>query len=85
MLLAVFLFIFQSEFWRKEVQWNAEYITNIAETDVEKVRLIARWIAEYIEYDVNYNLDTSQTAETVIQNGKAVCAGFCNLFTKSCG
>ncbi len=67
------------------MKWNAEYVTAIAENDVEKVRLLARWIAEYTGYDVTRNMATSaQTAEAVLENGKAVCAGYCNLFVESC-
>lgn len=55
--------------------------------EVEKVRSIYFWLAKSISYDneaLSNNRFTSQAADSVFANQKAVCEGFANLFVQLC-
>jgi len=60
-----------------------EYLIEPAETDLEKVRVIYRWITDNISYDTEAYF-SGRRAETspagVLRTGKSVCAGYAGLF-----
>lgn len=60
-----------------------EYLLEPAETDLEKVRVIYRWITDNISYDTQAYF-SGRRAETspagVLRTGKSVCAGYSGLF-----
>lgn len=63
----------------------SSYLCRPAKNDVEKARAIFSWIARNIAYDAaGYRAaaygDTSAAA--VLKSGKAVCAGYANLFLR---
>ncbi|XP_006819661.1 kyphoscoliosis peptidase-like [Saccoglossus kowalevskii] len=65
------------------------YLTQIAQSDLEKFRALFRWEAENVDYDVeNYYGDISKSdssPEGVLKHGKSVCAGYSELFNYLCG
>jgi len=66
-----------------DIQSLANYLNKKAETDTEKARAIYIWITDNIRYDddaFNSGNYSNYTAEYVLQNRKAVCEGYSNLF-----
>ena len=66
-----------------DVQNLANYLQQKAKTDIEKARAIYIWITDNVRYDDDaYNSGNypDYTAEYVLQNRKAVCEGYSNLF-----
>lgn len=66
-----------------DVESLAQYLQQKAKTDIEKARAIYIWITDNIRYDDEaYNSGNypDYTAEYVLQNRKAVCEGYSNLF-----
>lgn len=61
----------------------ANYLTQVAQNDTEKARVIYRWIADRIEYDVDAylarRLDKKEATE-VLQSRTSVCNGYATLF-----
>lgn len=61
----------------------AAYLTSITHNDAEKARVIFRWVADRIDYDVNAYL-TDQlsvaTADSILQSRSSVCDGYATLF-----
>lgn len=59
------------------------YLTQVAQNDTEKARVIYRWIADRIEYDVDAylarRLEQKDAAE-VLQSRTSVCNGYATLF-----
>lgn len=59
------------------------YLTQVAQNDTEKARVIYRWIADRIEYDVDaylaHRLDKKDAAE-VLKSRTSVCNGYATLF-----
>lgn len=61
----------------------ANYLQQSSNTDLEKARAIYIWIIDNIQYDdkaFNSGIYPDYTAEYVLQNRKAVCDGFSNLY-----
>lgn len=61
----------------------ADYLQQNTSTDLEKARAIYIWITDNIRYDdeaYNSGIYPDYTAEYVLQNKKAVCEGFSNLY-----
>jgi hypothetical protein len=59
------------------------FISKNASNDMDKVRLIHKWITNNISYDANCffnNSCGSMSAESVFVSKKAVCQGYANLF-----
>ena len=60
-----------------------EYLIEPAQTDLERIRVIYRWITDNIAYDTdafftgNYG-DTSPSG--VLSSGKSICSGYSGLF-----
>ena len=72
----------------EEIQTLSDAICSGAETDYEKVRRIAYWVAENIYYNETA-AETSVTAETisletVLDTKTATCAGYSNMFSSLC-
>ncbi|XP_006819662.1 kyphoscoliosis peptidase-like [Saccoglossus kowalevskii] len=65
------------------------YLTQIAQSNLEKFRALFRWEAEHIDYDVeSYYGDLAKSdssPEGVLKHGRAVCAGYSELFKYLCG
>ncbi|XP_071495759.1 uncharacterized protein [Diadema antillarum] len=63
------------------------FLTSQCHTDLEKFRVIFRWVAHNIKYNVNF-LNTGDhgdnSPEGVLRTGKAVCAGYSNLTQAMC-
>lgn len=59
------------------------YLTRVTQNDSEKARVIYRWIADRIEYDVDayltHRLDNKNAAE-VLKGRSGVCNGYAALF-----
>jgi transglutaminase-like putative cysteine protease len=80
-------------YWRS-VEQLAEHLAAPFRGDMEKVaRVMFRWIADNIAYDVQrlrrmnmpgYSSGDSQTAETVMRTGRAVCEGYSRLLCDMC-
>jgi len=67
----------------ESVERLAAYLTRPAKTDREKARIIFRWIAQNIDYDVESFLTQQKgpvTPDSVLRQRKSVCAGYANLF-----
>lgn len=65
----------------------AKYLVRNRATNYEKVRAIARWVADRIQYDVeglNSGNLGDNSALAVLKNRKAVCEGYANLFLELC-
>ncbi|XP_070531651.1 kyphoscoliosis peptidase-like isoform X2 [Ptychodera flava] len=66
------------------------YLTKIAQNDLEKFRLLFRWEAQNVDYDVegyygNKGLGQGDySAEGVLKSGVAVCEGYSGLFKMLC-
>lgn len=62
----------------------AVYLAQPARTEVEKTRVIYRWMAENIAYDTQ-GLFSGQvgdnSADAVLRSRRSVCAGYADLFT----
>ena len=63
----------------------AHQITNDSMTDMEKIKAVHDWIINHTSYDYdNYKAGTvpykSHTMASVIQDGVAVCDGYCKAF-----
>lgn len=64
-----------------------EYLIQPAKNDIEKVRVIFRWISQNISYDVDAFFNQrliEEKSEIVLQRGKAVCGGYAQLFKQMC-
>ncbi|XP_033116303.1 uncharacterized protein LOC117116381 [Anneissia japonica] len=63
------------------------YLTRFAETELQKARVLFRWEANYLSYDVNY-LDTKirgdNSAEAALARGVCVCEGYAKLYKVLC-
>ena len=67
----------------KDVESLAKYLDIITNTDLEKARAIYIWITEHVRYDddaFNSKKNPNYTAAYVLQNRKAVCEAYSNLF-----
>jgi len=65
----------------------ADYLTQEAKTELEKVRAFYVWITSNIAYDfrsLEKNLYPVQTPEVVIARRTALCQGFADLFHELC-
>lgn len=62
------------------IKQKAEEITNGASSDFEKIALLAIWVSENIEYDLN-EIGKDKDALTVLQTRTGVCIEHSNLFT----
>jgi Transglutaminase-like superfamily len=65
----------------------AKYLAAPARNDREKTRAIFRWMTDRIAYDVEAYFgkrETDASPEGVLQNRRAVCAGYANLFQELC-
>lgn len=64
----------------------AEYLTIATSSDREKVLIFAYWIAKNIHYDKNElkRLDRNKIPREVLDNRRAVCGGYSNLFEQLC-
>ncbi|GEM_PF-402432 len=68
------------------------YLVQPCNTEMEKARVIYRWIAQNIDYDVYTFVSglyktpncPDQSAEAVFTRRNAVCEGYSNLFLKMC-
>ena len=69
------------------------YLLQPCQNDMEKARVIYRWIAEYISYDEEtgkrieagiYTDNPDQNAEAVFARRNAVCEGYSRLFKQMC-
>ncbi len=63
-----------------EIQQLAEEITKSANTDFEHIALLAIWVSENIEYDLNY-VNKNKDAVAVMNEKKGVCLEHSNLYT----
>ena len=66
-----------------------EYLTRDLKTDLEKHRVLFRWICENIKYDMVENKRAvvsagSQKMEAVLRTGLAVCTGYSHLYQELC-
>jgi hypothetical protein len=57
-------------------------LTKSAKDDHEKVRSIFQWVAQNIRYEGRFR---EMSAEGVLKNRNAVCAGYAQLFERLCG
>ncbi len=60
-----------------------DYLIEPAQTDLEKIRVIYRWITENIAYDrdaVKSGTYGDLSPEGVLTSGKSVCSGYAGLF-----
>lgn len=67
----------------------SKYLAKCSDKDVEKIRAIFRWICDNIEYDsdsLRYGtyMECDMSPDGILDSGKAVCEGFCNLFVALC-
>ena len=65
----------------------AEYLLKPTNTQIEKVRVLFTWVATHIKYDDKaFNLEDypDYSAENVLQNKRAVCEGYSNIFKALC-
>ncbi|XP_078000231.1 kyphoscoliosis peptidase-like isoform X2 [Glandiceps talaboti] len=64
------------------------YLTSIADNDLEKFRVLFRWEAENVEYDVDSVYGNKgrgdNSPEGVLKNRMAVCEGYSGLFKWLC-
>ena len=60
-----------------------QYLIQPAQNELEKARVLFRWIAENIAYDVTYD-HAHQSPEDVLETGTAVCAGYSGLYGSLC-
>ncbi len=61
----------------------ARYLTRVTRNDTEKARVLYRWIADRIDYDVDaYLADklVAQQASDVLKSRSSVCNGYATLF-----
>ncbi|XP_033114254.1 uncharacterized protein LOC117114666 [Anneissia japonica] len=72
---------------KNDVTTLVQYLTRFAETDLQKARVLFRWEANYLSYDVNY-LDTKirgdNSAEAALARGVCVCDGYAKLYKMLC-
>jgi hypothetical protein len=72
----------------RSVEKLAEYLSQNAQTDVEKVRSYYTWIANHIAYDTKSFFSGKSTPETSAENTlksrKAICQGYSELFKALC-
>ncbi len=75
------------------VEQLAGYLTQEAQTDLEKVRAFFVWISENVRYDVPLYFDKTATNQEklkkqqpkhILKYQKAVCEGYTNLFDDLC-
>jgi hypothetical protein len=70
-------------FYTTDIHTLVNYLIKPASNDIEKTRVIFRWIAENVNYDDHgYNTGnySDVSAEGVFKNRVAVCDGFSELF-----
>ena len=68
---------------KRHPQKLVEYLIEPTDNDLEKVRVIYRWITDNIEYDTEAFFNGTQTeksAGSVLTEGKAVCNGYSKTF-----
>lgn len=61
----------------------ARYLTSVTKNDTEKARVLYRWIADRIDYDVDAYLANklqTQAAADVLKSRTSVCNGYAALF-----
>lgn len=63
----------------EEIRNKAKEITSKAENDLERVALIAIWVNEVMEYDINH-VGINSDSITVYNNRRGVCVEYTNLF-----
>ncbi|MGL1894270.1 MAG: hypothetical protein OCD02_21750 [Spirochaetaceae bacterium] len=64
-----------------------KYLIEPTKNDLEKVRIIYRWVTNNIRYDSNAYFSgryPSQDASYVLKTKKSVCSGYSNLFEALC-
>lgn len=69
----------------KNVKTLTRYLLKPTKTDLEKTRVLFRWVAHNISYDVDaYNSGSYRnkrtTPETILRDRKGVCDGYAKLF-----
>ncbi|XP_033095822.1 kyphoscoliosis peptidase-like [Anneissia japonica] len=73
---------------KQNIQSLVEYLMEITSTEYDKARVIIRWVATNIAYDLNFlitgNHQGSSAAQDVLVEGSAVCEGFSNLVLEMC-
>ena len=64
------------------VEKLAAYLIQPAKSDEDKARLLFRWVADRIAYDVEAlrSKKPDDSIASVLQNRKAVCGGYCQLY-----
>ena len=70
-----------------DVEELASYLSSFAKSDVERAWAVFLWIALHIEQDEESFFGTkkkAQDASTVLQQQKAICSGYSNLFVSLC-
>ena len=86
------MFAWMPAYTQTSVEVLARQLTAHQSNDSLKVVAIFDWITQHIYYDVNaYNerlptatLGNSQTSAVVLQERKAICGGYANLFYDLC-
>lgn len=66
-----------------------DHLTRGLQTDLEKYRVLFRWIAENIKYDMQQQRKSvisasSQSVDDVLRTGLAVCTGYSRLYKELC-
>jgi len=72
---------------KRSIPALVNYLVHPAQTDLEKVRVIFRWITQNIDYDIQAYNDHRLIVEDpqrVINRGRAVCGGYSELFNRLC-
>jgi len=73
--------------YEKDIRTLSQYLTQPAQTEIEKARVLFTWVATHIRYDdiafnsANY---ADYSAESVLKNKSAVCEGFSNILEALC-
>ena len=74
---------FQTSLGTQSMEQLVWVLIQCAHNELEKARVLFRWIAENIEYDFSYDY-AQQKPEDVLKNGKAVCGGYSDLYVQFC-
>ena len=64
-----------------------DYLTRGLTSELEKTRVLVRWMSDNITYDVEY-LETGQrgdySIEEVLRTGRSVCQGYSDVLCHFC-
>eukprot|EP00057_Strongylocentrotus_purpuratus_P002080 XP_003723801.1 PREDICTED: uncharacterized protein LOC100888632 [Strongylocentrotus purpuratus] len=72
---------------RKDMDQLVAHLTTVANSELEKLRVIFRWVAHNTEYNVEgfrTGMYGDNSAEAVLRTGLAVCGGYSNLMVAMC-